>query len=667
MLVQFQANGRVETGRLSSFLTYGFSYGRWLRRGLARRKSVLITAVVLHDTLVTCAATYFIFLLLPNVYWDLGARHMPYVLAIIAVLCVPVYLAFKLQYQVWRYFSVRDLPGILCASAVVVFLANVLLSIGSERSGGQFEFLLSVFAHWFFVSFALLAGRLGWQYVIDAAHPLLRDSQRVNRVLLFHAGANCNLWLRGLELNSEAKFEPVGIIDHRSDYVDRTVRQVPILGDLSRLGAVVEELAQINRRPTELILTRHPSQEELALILNAAVKHNLRISAVRTSIATESFVESERIEVDHGILQAVAGRAPIDLDMAPIEKAINGKHVVVTGAGGSIGSELSKLVAEIGCSKLVLIDNCEFNLWKIEQAIKKEFPDAQVQATICDIRDSQRLETVFMQARPDVVLHAAALKHVPMVEANPVEAVLSNVIGTRNVAQATLASGAKAMVQVSTDKAVNPSSVMGATKRVAELHCQALDRNRTATRFMTVRFGNVLGSSGSLIPVFQKQIEEGGPVTVTHPEMTRFFMTIPEACKLVVHSLVLGLNNDDRGNITVLDMGEPVKIIDIAHQMIVLNGKRPGKDIDIKITGIRPGEKLYEVLFDDSEECIDGPTPLILMARSTGKSLEEITQTINELEELIRIGGDDDIVAALQGCVPGYVEHLSFHRDRGAA
>lgn len=364
------------------------------------------------------------------------------------------------------------------------------------------------------------------------------------------------------------------------------------------------------------------------------------------------------------------GRPQAVLDQEAIDRLILGRHVLVTGAGGSIGAELVRQIAARDPAELILLDHGEYNLYKIDHEIGATHPSLNRRALLCDVRSRSRVMDVFRQHHPDIVFHAAALKHVPMVELNPCEGVLTNAIGTKNVADAARSHGARAFVQVSTDKAVNPTNVMGATKRLAEFYVQALDLDVVApvarqpgraggaaarTRFMTVRFGNVLGSSGSVVPLFQEQLNRGGPLTVTHPEIKRYFMTIPEAVSLVLHASAHGHDTDhDRGRIFVLDMGEPVRIIDIARQMIRLAGREPEQDIAIEITGLRPGEKLYEELFDAAETRTPALIEGVFMASPRPVPLAELTATIEALASHCRAGDEAAVRQVIGRVIPGY-------------
>jgi O-antigen biosynthesis protein WbqV len=337
-------------------------------------------------------------------------------------------------------------------------------------------------------------------------------------------------------------------------------------------------------------------------------------------------------------LEELLARPPVRLDDGPLRALVAGRRVLVTGAGGSIGSEICRQVASLGCGHLVLLDHSEFGLFQIDKEIERRWPTLSRREYLSDVRNKALLNAAFAAERPDVVFHAAALKHVPLMERHPCESVLTNVVGTWNVAEAANAAQVKHMVFISTDKAVDPPNVMGATKRLAEAVVRAQQSGAGNTRFSVVRFGNVLGSAGSVVPTFSAQIERGGPVTLTHPEIERYFMTIPEAVQLVLHATAhsAGQSGGPLG-VFVLDMGKPVKIIDLARQLIGLYGKVPGKDIEIEVTGLRPGEKLFEELIDSSEVAeMCGQSLMCVTDRIKGARMTE--KTVQELERVARTG-----------------------------
>ena len=345
------------------------------------------------------------------------------------------------------------------------------------------------------------------------------------------------------------------------------------------------------------------------------------------------------------------GRKPISLDTPQLQRFLAGKHVLVSGAGGSIGSEICRQAMRFCPRRLILLEQAENNLFEIDRELRQRWVGADIVPALADVADAARVEAVFAQHQPQVIFHCAAHKHVPMMELNPGEAIKNNVFGTKVIADAALSAGAAAFVMVSTDKAVNPTSVMGAAKRCAELYIQSLNARDSADapRFVAVRFGNVLGSSGSVVPIFAKQIDSGGPVTVTHPEMQRYFMTIPEASQLVMQAGAIGQG----GEIFILDMGQPIKILKLAREMIRRRGLIPGRDIAIEFTGIRPGEKLYEELACASEKTRPTTHPKIRvwqLPRATPKQVDQMLQRLTEVINSAR----PQVVAALQQCVPEY-------------
>jgi FlaA1/EpsC-like NDP-sugar epimerase len=366
-------------------------------------------------------------------------------------------------------------------------------------------------------------------------------------------------------------------------------------------------------------------------------------------------------------------RPQVPLDRDGMVRLIQGRRVLVTGAGGTIGSELARQVAALGPDLLVLVDNGEYALWQIDLELGENSPHVQRRAVIADIRDETRLRDVFERMRPELVFHAAALKHVPIVEDNPLEGLLTNAVGTRHVADAARAVGAKAMVLISTDKAVNPTSLMGASKRLAEMYCQGLDvaaldaasrGSRNGMRCVTVRFGNVLGSTGSVVPLFQRQLSRGGPLTVTHPDMQRYFMTVREAVGLVLQASVVGTSNghpsdDTPGGIFVLDMGDPIKIVDLARQMIRLAGYRPDQDVEIRFTGLRPGEKLYEELFHGKEPPRATGFAGLLMATPRTADPAIVGRAIDEIASACRGGQVRLALNTLAHLVPEFEHNVT--------
>ncbi|MGD8843799.1 MAG: nucleoside-diphosphate sugar epimerase/dehydratase, partial [Gammaproteobacteria bacterium] len=411
------------------------------------------------------------------------------------------------------------------------------------------------------------------------------------RVLIVGAGTAGETLVRDLLRSRDELYDPVGFVDDSIRKQGREIHGVRVL------GACDEMIDFSERLEVDLIVLALPSanSKQMRRLVGLCEKTGVPF---RTLPPMDRLMSGEIIlnQLREVSIDDLLGREPVALDWQAIESELQGQRVLVTGAGGSIGSELCRQIARLRPSHLILLDNSEFNLYSIELELRTSFPKLGVSRYLNDVVDRSAMERVFKRSRPEVIFHAAAYKHVPMLEDQVREAARNNVLGTRTVAETADRFGCGTFVMISTDKAVNPANVMGASKRAAEIFCENLNK-RSQTRFVTVRFGNVLGSAGSVVPLFKQQIEAGGPVTVTHPEIIRYFMTIPEACQLILQASAMGSG----GEIFVLDMGEPVKIAYLAEQMIRLSGKVPDEDIEIVYTGLRPGEKLYEELFHEKE------------------------------------------------------------------
>ncbi|WP_175484588.1 polysaccharide biosynthesis protein [Palleronia marisminoris] len=543
----------------------------------------------------------------------------------------------------------------LVSAATVVIVAVALGGLVLPQLSGEFA------AH--FVALLVLMPMLVAPRLFYRRHDLAIGRARGGRqapphaelVLLVGRGTACELFLRSLRNDPESPYWPVGILDDTPGTRGSCIHDIPILGGYQDSDAVRKELAARGTTLGRIILTEpltHSATEELSPLLGWARMTGLAVSQLPPLSALRP------VGGDHGLtdlnVTELLERQEAQVDYDAIRRLVEGHRILITGAGGSIGSELTRQIASLRPAELVLVENCELNSYQIEMDLERHYPQVPRRSYICCIRDDDRLREIFYRHRPELVFNAAALKHVPIVEQNPCEGVLTNVIGARNVADIALETGALAMIQISTDKAVNAYNVMGATKRVAEFYCQALDR-RGGTRFMTVRFGNVLGSSGSLIPLFKRQIDEGGPLTVTDPRMTRFFMTIREAVELTLLASASGLEKAvAQGQIMVLDMGKPIPIVDIAQRMIRLAGLTPGVDIKIKTIGIRPGEKLFEELFDKAEARAPSVIQGVHVATPDGRPLPFLRDGIAALERAARRGQSHLVVATLAEIVPGY-------------
>ncbi len=488
-------------------------------------------------------------------------------------------------------------------------------------------------------------------------------------VLLVGAGESSDLFIRALGADRRQPYQVIGLLSLGQAQTGRRIGGLPILGSLAEAAGVLAGLRAAGRLPGVLVVTDSElTGERLAGLMEVADHEGVRVARAPRLTALDSAAPGGRVELRPVALEDLLNRPQVPLDREGMARLIQGRRVLVTGAGGTIGGELARQVAALGPAALVLLDNGEFALWQIDIELAEHHPAVPRRVVLADVRDAPRLRRLMEDVRPDLVFHAAALKHVPMVEANPLEGLLTNATGTRNVADAAQEAGVRAMVLISTDKAVNPSSLMGASKRLAEMYCQGLDRAARGPaggmRCITVRFGNVLGSTGSVVPLFQRQLARGGPLTVTHPDMRRYFMTVREAVGLVLQASVVGSNDEtfrDDGGIFVLDMGEPVKIVDLARQMIRLAGLRPDEDVPIRFTGLRPGEKLFEELFHGREPPTPTDHPGLLMARPRTADPAIVGRAIDEIAAACR-GGNPRLALALLGRMVPEFQHNSDGR-----
>jgi len=487
-----------------------------------------------------------------------------------------------------------------------------------------------------------------------------REAAAAQAVLLVGAGEGADLFLRALAADRAAPWHVGGLLSLGRAQTGRRIHGHPILGGIDEAGEVLARLRTAGRLPACLVVTETEiAGPALARLMEVADREGLRVFRAPRPTALDPASGPAHVELKPVALEDLLNRPQVPLDRAGMARLIQGRRVLVTGAGGSIGSELARQVAALGPELLILLDNGEFALWQIDLELGESFPAQARRAVIADVRDEARIRAICAELRPELVFHAAALKHVPMVEANPLEGLLTNAIGTRAVADAARAAGAQAMVVISTDKAVNPTSVMGAAKRLAEMYCQALDlaaRESGGMRCITVRFGNVLGSTGSVVPLFQRQLARGGPLTVTHPDMQRYFMTVREAVGLVLQASVVatGPGGEGQGGIFVLDMGEPVKIVDLARQMIRLAGRRPEQDVEIRFTGLRPGEKLYEEIFHGKEPPVPTAHPGLLMATPRTADAALVGRALDDIAASCRGGQTRLALAQLARMVPEF-------------
>ncbi|MDB4956615.1 MAG: polysaccharide biosynthesis protein CapD [Myxococcales bacterium] len=555
-------------------------------------------------------------------------------------------IAFGIPRMSWRYLNMRDASkvSIAVAASSALLITLRLLRVLPLTSGGVIP--LGVLAMDFVLAFVGLVGaRASWRLWSELQDRRKRGSQRArHRVLLIGAGEAGVIVARELANRPDLGLKPVGFLD------DDVLKRRTIIGGIPVLGATheVAEIAARKRVKKALITIANASGQQIRRITELC-----RDAGIEAKIIPGIYeIVGDKVNlsrVREVAIQDLLGREPVLLDEEIVGSSIRSRVVLVTGAGGSIGSELCRQICRFGPERLVLLDRFENALFEIHRELAAAFPQVPIDPRIGDVCDVFRMTQVFETSKPEIVFHAAAHKHVPMMEWNPGEAVKNNIGGTRIVADLADQFGVQRFVLVSTDKAVNPTSVMGATKRVAEIYLQALSQ-RSNTRFVTVRFGNVLGSAGSVIPIFREQISRGGPVLVTHPEMRRYFMTIPEASQLVLQAGAMG----NGGEIFILDMGEPVRIVDLARDLITLSGLRPDEDIEIRFSGVRPGEKLFEELSTAAEHAEKTKHPKVFTGRIKPHEWELVTTGIEVLLELARGTAMDRVRAALGDLVPEY-------------
>lgn len=564
---------------------------------------------------------------------------IPYSILLLLLIRLPLFYVFGLYRGLWRYAGMIDLQKILLSASIssAVFAMIVYWGFGSHA------YPRSVIV----IDWLLVVGFTGGvRFAMRSYRDLMRAKDKTGkRTLVIGAGNAGEMIVRDMMNNPYYEYDPIGFIDDDISKKGHTIHGVPILGTRADLPVLINEYT-----PDEIILAiPSASNAVVQQIMNELHEYRLPISTLPNLMdiigGKVSVSQIRKLE-----LEDLLERPRVKADMARLLEFVSGKSVMVTGGGGSIGSELCRQVADLGAKAVVAFERHENSLYNIEMDFKRNRPNAIFYPVVGDINDRQRVEEALEAFRPDIIFHAAAHKHVPMMELNPREAIKNNVLGTRRMALLAEKYGVGAFVFISTDKAVNPTSVMGATKRACELVVSALADN-SETRFITVRFGNVLGSSGSVVPLFREQIKRGGPVTVTHPDINRFLMMIPEAVQLVLQAASIG----EGGEIFVLDMGEPIKIVDLARNLIMLSGFEPDKDIKIEYVGLRPGEKLYEELFDKSENVASTSAEKVMKAVPTfHMARDEAEKFGDDLEGLLVNKDTRGMMAKLVGVVKNY-------------
>ncbi|MBW8302889.1 MAG: polysaccharide biosynthesis protein [Brevundimonas sp.] len=586
--------------------------------------------------------------------------------ALYALIGAGVEWVFQAERAAWRFASLREVLGLV---RNVTLTTGIFLGLIFFLDRGV-ELPRSVLPLAWLVSLTLLVGaRIAWRILSD---PVLVsqflpgwwprvESDRVP-MLVVGPMAAADRQLRGVLADPDTPYQPIGVITPHAEEVGLRVQGVPF----------IEHLA--TWKPSPSLIGRNAKLHAIVFLDDPILTYGLSIERIgelrragHTLLRPQSLTEIVGASGDGSILREIPledflPRQPVALEVTPIRELIAGRRVLVTGAGGSIGSELCRQLLALGCSYLIMIDHSEYLLFEIDRELAATSPATPRRAILANVRDEDRVAEIVADGQPDIVFHAAALKHVALVENNPAEGVLTNVLGTWNVIQAAIAADVSQFVLISTDKAVAPTNVMGATKRIAEALLDLAPEGKT--RMTAVRFGNVLGSAGSVVPIFREQIRRGGPVTVTHPEVNRFFMTIPEAVQLVLHSAAIGTMPHARTvRKFLLEMGEPVKIADLARQMIELSGKTPDVDVMIEFIGLKPGEKLTESLSDDNEQaraCVEGIMELIWERDMVGVQLVDILKVVERSRSTYSVNGDE--ILHLADCLRGSEKVTQFKR-----
>ena len=623
--------------------------------------------IVAHDALVTTLAVVASFYLRfeDNDFLErlpLLLRFLPYFVLFSIVVCY----VFKLTVTKWRFISLPDLFNIVKAATVLAVALTVLdyIFIAPNIYGTFFFGKTTIIIYWILEIFALGAARLAYRYFRYSRTLSQARTLDAAPTILVGRAADAEVFLRGVESGAVKRMWPIGVLSPSRADRGQSVRGISVLGGIDDLADVVSDFERREQPIKRLVMM--PSAFEVdsspESVLTRARKLGLIVSRLPSMESSGETPRLAPVAVEDLLL-----RPTVTIDYKRLEAFVRGKSVVVTGGGGSIGSEICDRALTFGAARLLIIENAEPALHAITESLVAKFPSAIVEGRIADIRDRERIVHLMTSSKPDIVFHAAALKHVPILERDWGEGVKTNIFGSVNVANAAAVVGAEAMVMISTDKAIEPVSMLGLTKRFAEMYCQALDRSllknakdKAPMRLISVRFGNVLASNGSVVPKFKAQIEAGGPVTVTHPDMVRYFMTIREACDLVITAATHALTPQRPDvSVYVLNMGQPVKIVDLAERIIKLSGLQPGYDVEIVFTGVRPGERLNEILFAHEEPTSDIGIDGIVAARPNEPPLETLMGWLATLEKAVVGEQRDVIVAVLTEAVPEFKSSIA--------
>jgi FlaA1/EpsC-like NDP-sugar epimerase len=617
--------------------------------------------IAIHDALATTFAVFASFYLRfeGDLLYDrlpLLLRILPYFIALSVVVCY----AFNLTTTKWRFISLPDALNILRVATVLTIALLVLdyIFVAPNIYGTFFFGRITIILYWFLEVFFLSALRFAYRYFRYTRALHHAREENAAPTLLIGRTADVEILLRGIENGAVKRLWPVGLLSPSRADSGQLIRNIPVLGGIDDFEDVIHDFARREKPITRVVMA--PSAFESEAHPESILMRARRLGLIVSRLPSLESGDSPRLTTVH--VEDLLLRPSEKIDYTRLEALVKNKSVIVTGGGGSIGSEICERVVTFGAGRLLVIDNSEPALYAVMEALAAHDASAMIEGRIADIRDRERILRLMNEFKPDIVFHAAALKHVPILERDWSEGVKTNIFGSVNVADAALVAGAEAMVMISTDKAIEPVSMLGLTKRFAEMYCQALDHDlaiqsnrEVRMRLISVRFGNVLASNGSVVHKFKAQIEAGGPVTVTHPDMVRYFMTIREACDLVITAASHALT-PARADVSVyvLNMGQPVKIVDLAERMIRLSGLQPEYDIDIVFTGMRPGERLNEILFATEEPAVEIGVAGIMAAKPNEPPMQTIRKWIAALEQAIAKDDRATIKSVLKDAVPEF-------------
>lgn len=612
---------------------------------MQNKKAKMLTLVIVDLLLIFCS--YFVAFIFRFKYTDISIAEIvvmyeSYIskIFLMSLIFIGIFMAFKQYKSIWSIASIDEFLRGIIATGLATSVVLVISCLDKRR----IPLMVTIMAGIMIMVFCN-GIRIGWR-VVRRTLIFITDRSNGNckRVLVVGAGGAGALVANEYKKNPQYKKKVVAFVDDSWAKKGIYVSGIKVLGDRYDIPTVVEE-----QRIDEIIIAISELNEvELKKILDECKKTTAQVKIMPgvSEVIDGKFSVKKIRDVD---VEDLLGREPIKLDFSGISSYIENKVIMVTGGGGSIGSELCRQIARFNPKELIIFDIYENNAYDLQNELLRKYKDLNLKTLIGSVRDRKRLNNIFKEYRPQVVFHAAAHKHVPLMEDSPGEAIKNNVLGTLNTAELASEYEVERFVLISTDKAVNPTNVMGATKRLCEMVIQSIDKE-SDTEFVAVRFGNVLGSNGSVVPLFKKQIAEGGPLTLTHKDITRYFMTIPEASQLVLQAGAYAKG----GEIFVLDMGQPVKIYDLAENLIRLSGYIPNDEIEIKVTGLRPGEKLYEELLMDEEGLSETPHKKIFIGRPGEFKLEKVKNNINELLDVVKLGNKEKLREKLHEVVPTY-------------